>query len=391
LFAVLSFSIPNTRIDTSLKTSDITYSNKISIREEYTDISQYNNFLHFEITPTVARPEEKRDVIITLKGGFHILNEHHESVDFVNLSKTVPYTVTPEKKPFNVIDINSTYFNSIVAFIDVQTTLSELRSCELKMTSLRSPVSIMSLVWSSILAVIVSVMLITVNARRVRPSSVDQWFTIFLAGALFFIDGPWQVFQYYAVSGFSVVYDLMPQLFHAIFIVYTLLFFGARTEGEIKRIFSSVYLHGASFIYSIILIILQFTMTQGRPLAMFPIAEKGTGVYALLCVLFFIFHIMVIVALAVGFINIKVERTWSLILIIGLFVSLEIINLAVFITRMFVGAEKVGSSSAADLFYILEANLVTFIFMYINTPISMSGDQEVNDFLVTETTEVPAP
>ena len=388
LFAIIAFATPNTRVETVSKASDSTtsYSSLISIRHEYNGISNFNNFMHFDLTPKFANPTNDRYAPLVINGGFYTLSDDFQVIDFINFSKVITYHVSKESEKIKLFDINSTYFSSVVAFVDTMTSVNEIGSVTLDMTTMEAPLPISELVLSSFCCIFVIIMLLAVNIRRVRPSALDQWFTIVLIGCLFLIDGPWLVCQYFAIPGFSVVFDLMPQLFHAFFIIYVIVFFAIRTQ-NFKSLFSNLWLSILTFIYALVLITMQFLLTSGRQLSMMSIIEKNTGLYIAIIVLFFIYHIWVFGILALGFYDVQIDIKLSWILSIMLFGSLEIINLAVFLTRFFVISSNIGSSSAIDFFYILEANLVCFFLAYLNTPISMGGEPKSEAFLIDSTLE----
>ena len=384
LLGIISFLIPNTKVQTSfIKPYSTQYAQQLDIREEYIDISNFNNFIHFDLIPNFANPKKERNIDLRISCGFYVISEDQQIISSPSLSKTISYAVSDPPQPIRLYDFNSTYFTHLVALVSVSTSLSDLANCTLQMTTLQDSVAVSSLTFSSICCIFVMLMLLFVNIRRVRPSAIDQWFTLILTACLLLINGPWQVCQYFAIPGFSVVYDLMPQVFHVLFLMFVFSFFQCRTKAY-KSFFSNIIIKIATFVFAIVIIALEFAMTSGRQLTIIPVIEKSNKLFIALIIFFFLYHIWVIGTMILGFKDVQIDVFWSYLLAILLFFSLEIINVAVFLTRMFISQSKVGFSAAIDLFYILEANLVCFLLNYLNTPISMSGDQGSESFLVPE-------
>jgi hypothetical protein len=151
------------------------------------------------------------------------LDGSNQHIASIALSKTVFLSFASASFEATVLDLNSTGFTSIVLFLEVLATSEagnegDLRGAEIAMATLAAEISLAAVILIAAASFVVSVFLVAVISRRVRPSALGQWFSLGLCGALVIVDGPWLLCQFFAFPIFSTVYDLMLEVFHILFI-----------------------------------------------------------------------------------------------------------------------------------------------------------------------------
>jgi len=372
VFALSSY-IPESTVYEERNSSPLsTYSNLVQIRQSYTGFSALSNFVSFFIDIDVANSSNPRNLSLNLIGTAILMTDSHEPLKSISINSTILYKVTPEMEEFHAFDITHVDFSSISLFLDVVSASPELSGAIIVTASMNRNLSNISIFLTSFVSLFVTILLFFLISKRVRPSKIDQWASVVLCGFLFLVDGPWLLVHYFTHSNFCQVYDSMPQLFHSAFIVFALIFFSVRSEGTL--FFKSNFVYVSILLYSTILLFLQFAITGGKPLAMFPLLKENDMLYIVLLVMFIIYHMAIITMMIYGFFNLKIEKFWSFLIIVFMFLTLETIQVITFFIRVTVNPSNVGQSSSADLFYILEANLVSFFLVYLNTPIGQSSD-----------------
>ena len=350
------------------------------IRVKMDDYDSLSSIALFRISPRFVPASVDRNVVINIKGKAVLLDNNEAQIDEINISDSISYNVptgfNDYTKAETFLTFSSIKFNSIIFYLDVSTINEIILDVELKSTSFGTGLSLSGIISISIVTVIVGIVLIGLISRRIPPAEKDQWCILILSGIMFLVDGPWLLCQYYAVEKFSQVFDIMPQLFHGFFVIYAFIFFSSKTRETPKFIFNNYIILVCLFILQIIVIILEFSITKMNPLAAFAYYRqtRGNNIFISLAVIFCVYHLIIICSFIYGFIIAKFERQMSLIITIFMFFILEASQLVTSMIRLFVNEKLIGTSLAADIFYILEANLFVAILLYLTTPLSRSKD-----------------
>ncbi|EAY09659.1 hypothetical protein TVAG_060350 [Trichomonas vaginalis G3] len=297
------------------------------------------------------------------------MGDNRDIISSPNVSFDLNYQVEEKQRHVIIKQFHNINFTSCVAFIDVSTDYADLESVQLQMVSMNSNLLRTCLILIIMFCVLATIMLLFAISKRARPESADQLYSVVLMGFLFLIDGPWLVFCYYNIPIFSTIFDIMIQIFHIIFILYMFIFFNSKSRNVLFNIFSNKILYGFAIALELLLIILQFVSTDGVSLCVVPMMDKNIPLISSTVAIFVIYHVSILILMTYGFIKMQFECIWGLILLIIMFFTLEIINISVFFVRSFIDLKYAGLGCAFDIFYIIEANLVSMFLVFINTPI----------------------
>ena len=351
--------------------------NKLSIKTKIEDLGPLNQYIIIETVPSLR----SQGVELIGHGLIQFLDEN--SFQIYNSSISFNHTFSQSSERYVIFEKSFVDFSSMYVTIDYEAPDNTISDMAIILTSLDHRISVASIISISVVTALVILMLIFVVSRRVRPSKLDHWMTIILAGTLVLIDGPWLVCSYYALPAFTQVFDAMSQIFHTFFIVYSSYFFGARSPPPVAKFFISPIIIFCLIFASAMLMTLEFINTDLMPLSTFAIIAQRGMLYNATIGLFATFHLIVIVYFIFGFLSINIERFWSLLLVVFMFTSLELIQVFTFIGRLFISPNSVGISAAIDVFYILMANVVTMFLLYVNTPVAKASSAD-SMFLVQQ-------
>ncbi|OHS95599.1 hypothetical protein TRFO_38284 [Tritrichomonas foetus] len=381
IFLLVSFVPQSTVIKTGHSSSTVSPVSTAYIRIQFDGYDSLSSLALFRIAPKFVKASvDRNSVTIKVKGKVILLD--HNQIQFEEYPVDTSYTYKIAKDFDEYMDaqtfmsFSSVKFSSIIFYLDVTTVNDIILDLTVTSTSLGQDLSLAGIIMISIVTIAVAVLLLTLISRRLPPAEKDQWFIIILSGIMFLVDGPWLLCQYYAIPSFSQLFDIMPQLFHAFFIMYVFVFFSSKSRETPKILFNNKIILLCLLAMSIIIIILEFAQTSFKPLAGFAYYKtlKSNAILIALATIFIAYHLAIVSSFIYGFIISKFERDSAMIIVIFLFFALEATQIITSLIRIFVNEKLIGTSLAADIFYILEANLVCFIMLYLDTPLSLSKD-----------------
>ncbi|KAH0785933.1 hypothetical protein GPJ56_010194 [Histomonas meleagridis] len=379
LSIIVSFAPTPTIVKTGHSIPTATALNKLDIRLQFDGYTSMSSTAIFTFVPTFTQSSVDRNIELTLKGTATLLDYALAEITSIPIDEVFTFSVksgvitgfTPE----HFLTFSRINFNSITISAEATVSHSELQDIIVTSISIGQSLTITGIVFISIYTVIVSLLLVFIISKRVRPAHLDHWLVIILSGVLIVVDGPWLLCQHFGFSSFSRIFDMAPQIFHAFFVLYAFAFFSVRARNPAKKIYKNKVIYICVILFILILLILQFTVTSGNPLATFALYRKDhTAFVVVLVILFLLYHGSIIFGFVYGFIKLQFEKLLPMLIIAFTFCSLEATQIVAFFSRLFVGQEMVGVSMAADIFYILEANLVTFVLLYVDTPVSQAAD-----------------
>jgi hypothetical protein len=260
-------------------------------------------------------------------------------------------------------------FYSVTITATVQAVAPMISGFRIEVVSQHPVIAIVAFVMITIsTAVLILVLLIPVS-WRMRPTRLGQWGTLLLGLCAFLIDGPWLVLRYYTPRVCSQLFDLGPEIFHIVFIIHLTLFIAERTFGFANRLFGGSVLQITFAVSSLVVLVLEFVITQLMPLCTLSIYIGESSLKYPTVVLSALIHIGVVLLLIVGVLSVQIEKLLVLIVAAFTFFVLEAIYIVRMYIRFFIPVQAVGVAFAADICYILMANIVTIFFLIVNLPI----------------------
>lgn len=369
VFGLIAFLIPNTNYETEYYASIIDkYTNQIEIRKIYKGIDSLSGFIHIEIVPYFSNPSKVRNSRIVIDGRLFLMSENGNVIGERNISRSINYRVNKDYNRIIITEFDNIDFSACIAFFDIKTDLRDLMSVKLTMVGLNRSICLASLYCISAMAIIDGMILILIISKRYKPYSIDQWAAVILSGSLFLIDGPWIVLQYFSVPGFAVSFSVLIQIFKILFYVYIFIFFSVRTKNAIFDIFNNYILYLIYVAIALIIIVFEFVMTAGKSMVMIPVIDKNTALFVVLVVLFIGYNLSIAGLIIYGISKTENVDIWAITYHSGLFIVFIFLNIATFLTKILVPMLQAGFSAASDLFFILEANMIVFSIVIMNTP-----------------------
>ena len=366
VFLVASFAPKATIYEEKIAAQVATPSRSLTSRVQFSGFKPTSSIAAFSISVAFNQAVVDRKLAVSFTGRASSLNSRSMEIDSHPVSVDKTFEVAPGESQFLMppfLAFSRVSFQSMVIAVDAASNFPSLLGMKVIATSIGSDLLIAGVVLISLAAVCVGIIVICVVPRN-RPKFFDHWFIVCVAGALFFVDGPWLLLQFYALPAFSQVFDVMPQLFHILFLCFIAALFKTRTTGFYQKLFGHWTLYAGIAIMQIIMLTLQFWGTGGRPLAMYALYRNYSyGSFITLVVLFMIYHAGVIAGLVIGFIQLRIRGLVSLTLMIFICCVMEAIQIITFLIRVFVSSQNIGLAVAADLFYVIEANLVTAVLL----------------------------
>jgi hypothetical protein len=217
----------------------------------------------------------------------------------------------------------------------------------------------------SLWTIMLSVALLWVAFRRIRPTQNDQWATLALGAWVLVVDGPWLILKYFTSHAASHIFDLAPELFNAAFLLFECMFIAHRTAGVINRFFSSRIIR-ALFVMGRWVVVLQFFVTKSMPLCTLSLYIQDSVLRIPIDVCTVVIQIETILTLAWGISCLHIQSASVLMLIAFNFLVVEAAYAVRMYVRLFIPPVAVSLAFGADLFYILVANTATACLL-INT------------------------
>lgn len=377
LAAISSFIPPNTLIFSRLSNRNYDIEGaSISHRARFGPFNPLNGFLFLYISPNyeTLKPE---NLTFTIKGNVRFLDNSSNVFRSKSLNETINMLCSPGYcPPITAFEANIIDFSSVVLYADIECNFPGLKSINFWSLSLDGNISIVGAI--SIIACIIpiSLLLFTVIPFRFRPSTLDHWASLFLGLGLAIIDGPWILLKYYIPGYFSQFFDVVPDIFHAYFILFLTFFVESRTLELPHRIFKSNVIKISILILCALTISVQFFVTDSMPLSTMALHlrlddDSRKPPNSLIYTMYAFTSIYIVSSFLIiiyGILSLQFKYLQVLILVSLTFIILQIIYTVRTILRIFVPYNQIGFAFATDIFYILMANIVTFFFLSSNIP-----------------------
>ena len=378
VIALICFVPPSTRHQTTHTQSVAIPLSKVSNSGRFRSFDPLSSFAILSIKPYLNKAVKDQDITVT--GVARLYDRNMQMVSDRNISLTKKITCDEPKncKPFTVMSYNFVDFQYCSLTADVVSGQSKriFHKVEFSSTSLSPYISIIFFVFIAAFTVILSVTLICFVPRRLYPTRPDHWSTLVLAFAAFFLDGPWLILKYY-VPKLSNGYDVMPELYHIVFIFFFMSFFNAQTHGWANRVFGSWVIAIVIAVCLLVIIVLENIITNLVPLnATSVFLDESIYKFPTLA-LTFVIHAIIIAMIIAGVCTVQIRNDATLILVSMSILLVEVLEIVRVCLRFYAPLEHLGYSFAADVFYILVANYVTSFFLRNNLPVALAINEEM--------------
>jgi hypothetical protein len=162
------------------------------------------------------------------------------------------------------------------------------------------------------------------------------------------------------------VFDALPRLVHSLFVSLAIILLNAQSRGVQRMVFRNVLIHLALFGFAILLLVLEFSITQLRSLSAIRFRlHSSKSLFIVLICAFVVYHSFIWIALVIGLSFIQLPNFQLRLLLIFAMGIPEALEMVSFIIRVCVQNSVLGISMAADIFYVVELNLVSILFLYL--------------------------
>lgn len=387
LSAILSFSPKNTNYQVKKDISLAIPTSTVSNSAQFKHFSPLSSFAILSIRPTASKDVENYP--FSFSGTARLYNSGLEQISSRNFNVSQKISCKQGVcDEFNVMTYNFVNFSSLSLSGEITSETKILRKVDFISTSLNSFISIIFFVLIAIMTVALVIVLLFIVPKRLYPSRPDHWGVLYLALAAIFIDGPWLVMKYYAVSWFSNIYDITPELFHIVFIMFIMALFNGLTNGWANRIFGSWIISGVIALGLIVVIILESIATSYTPLNTASLFLGESILRIPIYIVTFSMHLIVLAICITGIATIQIINDYTLILTGLASIYIEVLDILRVFLRFFCPREHVGFSFAADVFYILNANFITIFFLVNNLPVSLAinAGEDLQEAMIPEVT-----
>lgn len=383
---IISFAPPNTQ-SRQIKLKSIDYGEKVIMSEPafIHGFSSLSSFFILRVIPYINIEETgSYDFNINLTIQFYDKEDHLQSIYTKNQSITTLCDAEKDVcQPYVIYESSWVSFSSVAVSIFAQSKITA--SYSLDFTSQLPIIAFISFVFISIITLVTSIVLFFVVPRRLKPSSPDHWATFYLGLFIFFVDGPWIILKYYTPSVASQIFDLAPEMFHIAFLVTITFLVSSRSIELSHAIFSSWIVRIVIISFQIILIVVQFVVTKLMPLCTFSVYIQKSSLKIPIIAISIIFHMIILSLLLWGIFSLQIERVFVLVITAFSFIILELIYIARLYIRIWIPFNAIGASFAADVFYILMANIITIFFLVVNMPFQKTlenQNKEIEDPII---------
>lgn len=350
----------------------------------YTQLSSFA-IIGMDVAPSFI---EKNNLSVGISGVLRFYDEYLNEVRSEEIEKEMKLLCENGKCEEIIISKNNFidfYSISLVADVYQTENANLLQSLTFTSTSLRNYISIHGFVLISMMTFWVSILFIKSVPSRLYPTRPDHWGTLYLGLLLICLDGPWLVMKYYSSYWFSTIYDIMPEIFHGIYILFLMAFFNSLTHGWANRIFGSWAIGIIICLSLIILLGLQLTITEGMPLNALSVFFQNSSMKIPVLSFTITMHSIITFIIVLGIFNIQIVSNASMILVSFIVAIPEILDIVRVILRLYASRTRLGSSFEADIAYILCTNLVCIFFITNNLPVSKgSSEGHVEKDMLTE-------
>ena len=366
-----SFIPSNTQIFSRLSSQNVQNAASISHRARFGPFNPLNGFLFLYVTPKYESFTSE-NLTFTVKGNIRFLDNSSNVFRSHQLNQTINLQCSKNYcPPITVFEANIIDFSYVVLYADVECNFPGLRNLNFWSLSLDGTISIVGALAIIACIIPISLLLFTVIPFRFRPSTVDHWASLFLGLGLVIIDGPWILLKYYIPGYFSQFFDIVPDVFHIIFLIFLTFFVESRTLELPHRIFASYSIKISILILFIMTISLQFFVTDSMPLSTMALHlklddESRKPPSSLIYTMYSFAFLYIIASFSLiiyGILSLQFRIFQVLILVSLTFIILQIIYTVRTVIRIFIPYNQIGFAFSMDIFYILIANVVTFFFL----------------------------
>ena len=390
---VVSFAPPSTSHQKFTSTNPLsTCLSSVTHHAVSSGWSALSSFVVVQVEPVLADSGIDGEASFTVSGSVVTSDESGAVIETKEIAQTYQTECHRGRcRAFEIYSDNRVLFYSISLSATVESELPILKQFSFDVVCHSSVIAVTSFVVISIVTVVVSLFLLIVVPRRLRPSTKDQWATLVLGLFLFFVDGPWLILKYYTPSVASQLFDLAPEVFHVAFMGVVSFFMASRTLGLANRIFSSWVVRGTIAVASFVLVVLEFCVTKLMPLCTMSLYLQNSLLKYPIYVISALIHVGIVGFLIFGVLSLQIQKVFVLVICSLVFFILEAIYIMRMYIRFFIPIHSIGVSFAADVFYVIIANIVAIFMLITNLPVSsgLAEDQvESNELAepVSETT-----
>lgn len=380
VMSLICFVPPSTRHQTTRTQSFAITQSKVSNSGRFGGFDPLSSFAILSVKPYLSKAVQNYPVTVT--GVARLYDSNMQMVSDRNVSITKKITCKNPKncEPFAVMSYNFVDFQycSLTADVVANDSQKIFNKVEFSSTSLSNFISIIFFVFIAAFTVILSITLVCFVPRRLYPTRPDHWSTLSLAFAAFFLDGPWLIMKYY-VPKLSNGYDVMPELYHIVFIFFFMSFFNAQTHGWANRVFGSWVIAIVIAICLLVIIILENVVTDLVPLNATSVFLDESMCKFPVLLLTFVIHAIIIAMIVAGICTVQIRNDATLILVSMSILLVEVLDIVRVCLRFFAPLEYLGFSFAADVYYILIANYVTSFFLRNNLPVALAINEELKE------------
>lgn len=387
--AILSFLPQNTNY-TVKGARPKHYPSKTASNRAQFSAEPLNSFNILSVIPSLSEPVKELKVNITGIARLYDNQMRQVSSRDINISKVVSCQKfqcdEAIVETYNFVD-----YKSALVVVDVSADRPVLKRALITSTSLNAQISIIFFVLISAMTFVVVFVLVFIVPKRLYPTRPDHWSTLVLGLAALCIDGPWLILKYYSSKWFSNIYDIMPELFHIVFVLFVMSFFNSLTHGIINRVLGSWTLSLFIAAGLISVIVLESVATNYLPLNAGSIFLGESALQIPIVVLSVIMHLIIIGIIVLGIINVQIPDDATLVLTSLNIMLVEVLDVIRVGLRFWCPRKRIGFSFAADVFYILVANYVTAFFLTFNLPVALAIDvekkEEMKENLIVDTND----
>ena len=388
VMAIICFVPPSTRHQTTKSHALTEPTYKVSNSGRFSHFNPLSSFTILTIRPTFSVDVVDKKINIT--GVARLYDSEMKMVSDRNISiekkitckkssNGCPYIVA---QAYDFVDFS---YCSLVADVSMVHSIDAiLRKAEFQATSLNNYISIIFFVFISAFTVVLSITLICFVPRRLYPTRPDHWSTLYLGLAALCLDGPWLIMKYYWSKWFSNIYDIMPELYHIVFIIFFMSFFNSMTHGWANRIFGSWLLSIIIATGLILVIILENVVTNLVPLNALSTFLDDSPLRIPLYGFTFLMHAIITIMIIMGVCTIQIPNDATLVLVSLSILIVEVLDILRVCLRFWAPLKDLGFSFSADVLYILVANYVTSFFLRNNLPVQLAIQTEINEEMKQE-------
>ncbi|OHT15520.1 hypothetical protein TRFO_02841 [Tritrichomonas foetus] len=381
LSIIFSFAPPNTVTRTMQLKTTIYQSSYLTDPVRIQNLDSLSSFLIINLQPfIIIEKEGEYDFQINTTIHQQLLDgsTQYDGIKYQNYSTKCN---SEGCDPIRVYEANFIEFNSITIAFSIKSDFPTFNpTFTLKYVTESSFIAITAFVVITIMTFLVALVLFFIVPRRLKPTRGDHWATFYLGLFIFLVDGPWLILKYYTPKVSSQIFDLAPEIFHIAFFLTMTFFVSARTVELPHVIFSSWVVRFVISSLLFIIIVTQFVVTKLMPLCTLSVYIKESSLEYPIYAVSAVTHLIILGLLIFGVLSLQIERVFVVVLSAFSFTILEVIYIARLCIRFWIPFQALGISFAADVFYILMANIITIFFLCVNLPFkkTLQADEDAS-------------